>query len=343
MAPPRGDEDFLRSTAKMQPELLAYCYRMLGSVHDAEDLVQETLLRAWQGYGDFEGRASLRTWLYRIATNVCVRALERRERRDLPVGLGAPAGDPEHPLAPEPPGHAWLQPLPDALVGSAADPVAGPAADPAAVVGSRESMRLALTAAFQYLPPRQRAVLILRDVLAWRAAEVAHLLDTTEAAVNSTLQRARAGLADAAPVADEVVRPSDHAQRALLDRYAAAFESSDIDALMGLLTADAVWEMPPVPSWFRGPDAIGRLVERHCPAFFRGTRVVPTRANGQPAFAAYMAADDGAYRAQSIQLLDLAATETPDEARVVHVVAFHDTALFPTFGLPLVHRRVLVP
>ncbi|MEU8137418.1 RNA polymerase subunit sigma-70 [Streptodolium elevatio] len=338
MAAPRSDEDFLRNTGGMQPELLAYCYRMLGSVHDAEDLVQETLLRAWQAYGGFEGRASMRTWLYRIATNVCLRALERRERRDLPVGLGGPDADPDLPLAPERPGHSWLQPLPDALVASAAS-----AADPAAVVGSRESMRLALTAAFQYLPPRQRAVLILRDVLAWRAAEVANLLGTSEAAVNSTLQRARARLADAAPVADEVVRPSDDAERALLDRYAAAFESSDIDALMALLTDDAVWEMPPVPSWFRGRAAIGRLVERHCPAFFRGSRVLPTRANGQRALAVYMAGEDGTYHAQGIHLLDCVATTAPDAGAVAHVVSFHDAGLFPTFGLPLVHRGVLVP
>ncbi|WP_436777531.1 sigma-70 family RNA polymerase sigma factor [Yinghuangia sp. YIM S09857] len=338
MAAPRSDEDFLRSTGKMQPELLAYCYRMLGSVHDAEDLVQETLLRAWQAYGGFEGRSSMRTWLYRIATNVCLRALERRERRDLPVGLGGPDSDPDHPLAPERPGHTWLQPIPDALVTPAS-------ADPAAVVGSRESMRLALTAAFQYLPPRQRAVLILRDVLAWRAAEVAHLLGTSEAAVNSTLQRARARLAEAAPVADEVARPSDEAERALLDRYAAAFEASDIDALMALLTEDAVWEMPPVPSWFRGRRTIGRLIERHCPGFFRGSRVVPTRANGQHALAIYMRNDDGTHRAQGIYLLDCVAVGPSDVDRgaIAHITAFHDTDLFPTFGLPPVHRGVLVP
>lgn len=336
MAAPRSDEDFLRSTGKMQSELLAYCYRMLGSVHDAEDLVQETLLRAWQAYGDFEGRASMRTWLYRIATNVCLRALERRERRDLPVGLGGPDADPDQPLARERPGHPWLQPFPDALVAPAA-------ADPAAVVGSRESMRLALTAAFQYLPPRQRAVLILRDVLAWRAAEVAHLLGASEAAVNSTLQRARTRLAEAAPVADEVVRPSDDTERALLDRYAAAFEASDIDALMALLTDDAVWEMPPEPSWFRGPAAVRRLVERHCPAFFVGIRVAPTRANGQPALAVYLAGEDGSYGAQSIQVLGCVANGSPDGGAIAHVVAFHDTELFPTFGLPLVHRKALVP
>ncbi|MCF2527094.1 sigma-70 family RNA polymerase sigma factor [Yinghuangia sp. KLBMP8922] len=341
MTQPRQDEDFVRDTGPVQAELLAYCYRMLGSVHDAEDLVQETLMRAWQGYGAFEGRASMRTWLYRIATNVCLRALERRERRDLPIGLGGPDPDPTRALDPELPGHAWLQPIPDALLGQ---PPAGPAdlaGDPAAVATARESMRLALTAAFQFLPPRQRAVLILRDVLAWRAAEVAALLDTSEAAVNSTLQRARARLAEASPVAEQVVRPAEADQRALLDRYTRAFETADIDALMGLLTEDAVWQMPPVPNWFRGRAEIGRLVLRHCPGFRRGWRFVPLRANGQPAFGVYMADADGVLQAHAIHVLDL--VDGPHGPAVAQVVAFHDPDLFPTFGLPVVPGKVLVP
>ena len=189
-----GGEDFARLTDPLRPELLAYCYRMLGSVHDAEDQVQETLVRAWRSYGEFEGRSSLRTWLYRIATNTCLRALENRRRRPLPAGLGSPSSDPEGPLDAARPEVPWLEPFPDALLGA-------PSADPAAIVTARHSTRLALIAALQYLPGRQRAVLILRDVLMWRAAEVGELFGISTAAVNSVLQRARAGLQHAAPVA----------------------------------------------------------------------------------------------------------------------------------------------
>ena len=185
-------DEFARLTDPFRPELLAHCYRMLGSVHDAEDQVQETMIRAWRSYGEFEGRSSLRTWLYRIATNACLRALENSSRRPLPSGLGAPGEDPDAPLAVARPEVPWLQPIPDALVS------AGPA-DPADIVASRQSVRLALIAALQYLPARQRAVLILRDVLGWRAAEVADLLGTSTAAVNGMLQRARARLEQAAP------------------------------------------------------------------------------------------------------------------------------------------------
>src|SRR6202034_1421620 len=187
-----ASEDFARLTEPFRPELLAHCYRMLGSVHDAEDQVQETLIRAWRSYGDFEGRSSVRTWLYRIATNACLRALENSSRRPLPSGLGAPGDDPAAPAGPERAEIPWLQPMPDVLVS------AGPA-DPSAIVTSRASMRLALIAALQYLPPRQRAVLILRDVLDWRAAEVAELLGVTTIAVNGMLQRARARLAEGGP------------------------------------------------------------------------------------------------------------------------------------------------
>src|SRR5712664_3884442 len=214
-------EEFARLTDPFRPELLAHCYRILGSVHDAEDQVQETLIRAWRSYGEFDGRASLRTWLYRIATNACLRALENSSRRPLPSGLGAPGEYPEAPLAAARPEVPWLQPIPDALVSAGS-------ADPAEIVASRESMRLALIAALQYLPARQRAVLILRDVLGWRAAEVADLLGTSTAAANSVLQRARARLEQAAPAADEMREPSDPGDRALLGRYAAAFESADI-------------------------------------------------------------------------------------------------------------------
>src|SRR5579871_1463071 len=210
-----GSEEFARLTEPFRPELLAHCYRMLGSVYDAEDQVQETLVRAWRSYSDFQGRSSLRTWLYRIATNACLRAIENRARRPLPSGLGAPGDDPDGALAPVLPEIRWLQPIPDALIRP------GPA-DPAAVAVDRESLRLALTAALQYLPARQRAVLILRDVLGWHAAEVADLLGVTPAAANSALQRARAHLARAGIMEETLREPDAPADRALLDRYAAA-------------------------------------------------------------------------------------------------------------------------
>ncbi|HYY82699.1 MAG TPA: RNA polymerase subunit sigma-70, partial [Actinomycetes bacterium] len=197
-----GDEEFARRSDPFRRELLAHCYRMLGSVHDAEDLVQETLLRAWRAYDRFDDRrASLRTWLYRIATNACLTALEQCGRRELPAGVAGPA-DPEAPLAPAPPEVTWLQPIPDALLEGGSD-------DPATIVSLRGSVRLALVAALQHLPARQRAVLILRDVLGWRAAEVAGLLGTTTAAVNSALQRAHAQLGQVSPARDEITEPDD--------------------------------------------------------------------------------------------------------------------------------------
>jgi RNA polymerase sigma-70 factor, ECF subfamily len=311
-------EEFARLAAPFRAELLAYCYRMLGSVHDAEDLVQETLIRAWRSYGGFEGRASLRTWLYRIATNACLRALESRSRRPLPTGLGAPGDDPAGPLAAAQPAVPWLQPFPDALL----------PADPAAIVTARAGLRLALIAALQYLPARQRAVLILRDVLGWRAAEVAELLGTSAAAVNSTLQRARATLAQAAPAQDEVREPDDPADRALLGRYAAAFENADISALMQLLREDATFEMPPLPTWFAGRQRIGTFLAARVLGRPGDLRMVPAAANGQPAFAAYLRGPDGRHHAHVIQVLTVTA------GGVAGVVAFQDQKLFATFGLP---------
>src|SRR5438309_10636166 len=216
-------EDFARLTDPFRAELLAHCYRMLGSVHDAEDQVQETMIRAWRSYGDFEGRSSLRTWLYRIATNACLRALENSGRRPLPSGLGGPGEYPEAPLAAARPEVPWLQPIPDALVSAGS-------ADPAEIVASRPGIRLALIAALQCLPARQRAVLILRNVPRWRAAEVADLLGTTTAAVNGMLLRARARLEQVAPAADDIREPDSPDDRALADRYAEAFEKADIAA-----------------------------------------------------------------------------------------------------------------
>ena len=316
-----GSEDFARLTDPFRPELLAHCYRMLGSVHDAEDQVQETLVRAWRSYGRFQGRASLRTWLYRIATNACLRALENRGRRPLPTGLGGPAGDPDGPLDAARPEVPWLEPFPDALLGAET-------ADPATIVTSRHDMRLALIAALQYLPGRQRAVLILRDVLKWRAAEVAELFEVSTTAVNSALQRARTGLRQAAPVPDEIREPADAEQRALLDQYAVAFENADVTALMRLLRADAVFEMPPVPTWFAGRERIGHFLAAHVLREPGRFRMVPTAANGQPALATYPRGHDGLYRAYAIQVL----TCTP--AGIARIVSFRNPELFAAFRLP---------
>jgi RNA polymerase sigma-70 factor (ECF subfamily) len=316
-------EEFARLTDVFRPELLAHCYRMLGSIHDAEDQVQETLVRAWRSYDEFEGRSSMRTWLYRIATNACLRALENRERRPLPSGLGSPEDSPQARPVAERTDVPWLQPIPDAMF-------VPEGADPAATVASRESMRLALIAALQYLPPRQRAVLLLRDVLGWRAAEVADLLDTTTAAVNSTLQRARTHLHEVSPVEEEVYEPTDPRQRALLDRYASAFENADVPALMDLLRADAVFEMPPQPIWFAGRDPIGRFLAAWVLRAPRVFRMIPTAANGQPALVGYARGADGSYHAHAVQVLAFAGSS------VTRVTSFNDPDLVATFGLPSV-------
>jgi RNA polymerase sigma-70 factor (ECF subfamily) len=310
------DADFVQQADPYRRELLAHCYRMLGSVYDAEDLVQETLVRAWRSYDKFEGRASMRTWLHRIATNACLNALETRTRRPLPIGLGAPNSDPGDPLI-EQTEVPWLEPLPDALMN-----------DPATVVTNRESIRLAVVAAMQHLPPRQRAVLILRDVLQLPAAEVAEMLDMTVASVNSALQRARAQLREVTPAADDVTEPGEAEQRELLDRFVAAFEAKDVGAMVQIFTKDAVWEMPPFTGWYSGPEDIARLIDTQCPAQGPGDmRLVYTRANGQHAFGLYMR-DGDVYRPFNLPVLTLA----PDGVR--HVTCFFDVRLFETFGLP---------
>jgi RNA polymerase sigma-70 factor, ECF subfamily len=316
--------DFAQLTDPFRRELLAH--RMLGSVHDAEDAVQETLIRAWRSYGEFEGRASLRTWLYKIATNACLRALENRGRRPLPSGLGAPAADPEGPLAAGPGEVPWLEPIPDALV------QAGPGnpSDPASVVTSRASLRLALIAALQYLPARQRAVLILRDVLQWRASEVADLLGTTPTAVNGLLLRARARIEQAGPAQDDIREPAGTSQRVLLDRYAAAFENADASALSRLLREDAIFEMLPVLTWFTGRDRIGRFLGArvlHQPGDFK---LVPVTASTQPGFACYLRGRDGHHHAHAVQVL------TAASAGITHIVSFNQPELFGVFGLPAV-------
>ncbi|HEX2284714.1 MAG TPA: sigma-70 family RNA polymerase sigma factor [Mycobacterium sp.] len=313
-----ADDEFQLKAEPHRRELLAHCYRMTGSLHDAEDLVQETYLRAWKAYSGFKGQSSLRTWLYRIATNTCLTSLEGRQRRPLPSGLGAPSGDPAGELT-ERTEVPWLEPLPDEST------------DPSNIVGSRESVRLAFVAALQHLSPRQRAVLVLRDVLQWKAAEVADAIGTSTAAVNSLLQRARAQLEAIGPSEDDKLVPPDSPEtKDLLDRYIAAFEAYDVDKLVELFTQDAVWEMPPYDGWFEGPEAIGTLTRVQCPAEGPGDmRFIALTANGQPAAALYMRnPETGVHEAFQLHVLDV----KPEG--VSHVVAFLDTELFDKFGLP---------
>lgn len=313
-------EEFAHLVDPFRRELLQHCYRMLGSIYDAEDLVQETLLRAWRSFDSYDPqRASLRTWLYRIATNACLTALEQRRRRPLPAGLAAAAkGGASLELGSD---VEWLQPIPDTLL---PQPV-----DPAALLASRVGVRLALVAALQHLPARQRAVLILREVMAWSAAEAASLLGTTPAAVNSALQRARAQLNTAAPRESEVVEPQDPRQRVLLDRYMRAFENADVDSLVGLLREDVTLEMPPFRTWFSGRTAIEQFFRTHVLATPGAWRLVPTRANGAPAVATYLRGADGAYRPHSVQAISVAG------GMISRIVAFQDASLFTVFGLPL--------
>jgi RNA polymerase sigma-70 factor (ECF subfamily) len=312
--------DFDAATAPYRRELVVHCYRMLGSVHEAEDLVQETLLRAWKARERYDGeRASLRTWLYRIATNVCLTALDGKQRRPLPSGLGQPSGDPETPLVPDftvP----WLQPLPDRYLG-------GDQLDPQARVVERDSVRLALIAAMQLLPPRQRAVLLLRDVLGFTAAEVAAQLDTSSAAVNSALQRARVALAESQPRQQNVLAPDDRELRRTVQRYIRAFEAADVGTLVTLLTDDAALEMPPVPLWYSGRADYSRFIARVFAMRGAGWRMLPAAANGQPALIAYCPDGAGSWQLHTLQVL------TVTTSGVARNVVFADPQVFAAFGL----------
>jgi len=311
-------QDLERGLEQHRTELTAYAYRMLGSAFEAEDAVQETFLRALKGFEGFEGRAALRSWLYRIATNVCLDMLGGKERRARPMDL-APAKTADAPLGEPLPEVTWILPVPD-------DRVVPEDGDPAEVAASRETIRLAFVAALQHLPPNQRAVLILHEVLRWKSSEVAELLETSVASVNSALQRARATLA-AADV-EALSEPDDEDQRALIERYVDAFERYDMDSLTSLLQQDATWNMPPYELWLQTHDDI----RRWClgPGIgCRDSRLIPTTANGSPAFGQYKPALDGRHEPWSLQVLEISG------GGIAGITFFLDTAsLFQLFGLP---------
>jgi RNA polymerase sigma-70 factor (ECF subfamily) len=311
---------WLEDLERCRRPLTGYCYRILGSAVEADDAVQETFVRAWKKADSFEGRSAVRSWVYRIATNVCLDMLRSRRRRARPMDMGPsrPADGDVGPMLAE---HRWVTPVPD-------DRVLPPDGNPEELALARESIRLAFVTALQHLPARQRAVLILREVLRWQAAEVAELLDSSVASVNSALQRARATLAgldvDAGAPPAEVMTP---AQAALLARYVEAFERYDIPALVTLLHDDAVMSMPPYNFWLQGPTEMGKWFLGQgigC----RGSRLVPTAANGQAAFGSYRPAEGGGWLPWAIQVLDVAG------GRIVGHHNFLDTDLFAVFGLP---------
>ena len=302
-------------------ELTGYAYRMLGSAFEAEDAVQETMLRAWRSFEGFEGRAALRSWLYRIATNVCLDMLSARERRARPMDLG-PAQSASSPLGEPLPEVTWIEPIPDGRV----VPEAG---DPAELAETRESIRLAFVAALQHLPPKQRAVLILREVLRWKATEVAELLETSVQSVNSALQRARAALAET-KLGEEPLKPMDDEQRALLERYVDAFERYDMASLTALLHEDAHWNMPPFPLWLQSHEDV-RAFCMGTGIACKGSRLIPTVANGSPAFGQYKpsATEEGVLEPWSLQVLEISGD------RITGITFFLDTPRwFPLFGLP---------
>jgi RNA polymerase sigma-70 factor (ECF subfamily) len=317
-----GTRTFEDQFEQHRAELRAYCYRMLGSPFEAEDAVQETFIRAWRGLENFEGRAALRSWLYRIATNVSLDLLNGRERRARPMDLG-PAREPIESNLNTLPEVTWIEPVPDGLVVTEGDP--------AEVAVSRETIRLAFVAALQHLPPRQRAVLILCEVLRWKASEVAELLDTSVASVNSALQRARATLDESNLSAADTSSSVDEADAELLARYVQAFEQYDMDALTSLIQEDATQSMPPYDLWLSGRDDILRWWVGPG-AGCRGSRVIPTvAANGSPAFGQYKPSDTGeGHDPWALQVLEISG------GRIVEFTFFLDTErVFPLFGLPL--------
>ncbi|MFE6284916.1 sigma-70 family RNA polymerase sigma factor [Streptomyces sp. NPDC057877] len=317
--------DLEQQLEKYRVELTGYCYRMLGSAFEAEDAVQDTMVRAWRSYEKFEGRSSLRSWLYRIATNVCLDLLTAGNKRARPMDLTAEATPLAQAALSPRPDHTWLEPMPDTRV-------LPTTADPAEAAVAKESVRLAFMAALQQLPPKQRAVLILREVLAWKASEVAELLGTTVASVNSALQRARATLAERADSGADasVSDPLDEEQQKLLERYVAAFEGYDMTALTALLHEDAVMTMPPFDLWLLGPSDITGFMTT-LGAACAGSRLLPVQVNGLPGFAQYKPDEEaGGFTPWAVQVLEISG------GRITGFHCFLDTERwFPLFGLPL--------
>jgi RNA polymerase sigma-70 factor, ECF subfamily len=314
-------DEFVRSTDPFRRELLAHCYRMLGSVDEAEDLVQETYLRAWRAFERFEGRSSVRSWLYRIATNACLNALEHSSRRVVPSGLFGPSEDPYSEPRPANPDIKWLQPMPDALTTGASD-------DPASIVTARESLRLALIVSLQYLPARQRAVLILRDVLAFPARDVAQMLGTSVPAIKSALQRARGRLEEVAPTPDQITEPEEAQAREILQRYIAAFENSDAIALEKLLRDDVALETTTLSTWFAGLRTCMPFLATQVLGSPGHWRMLPAMANGQPAVAVYYRKGD-AYQGFGITVLTLSSSG------ITGITTFSGPDLLTKFGMPL--------
>lgn len=322
-----GDEDaFARLVEPYRAQLRAHCYRMLASLPDAEDALQDTLLRAWRGLARFEGRSSIRTWLYTIATNASLRTIEQRPKRIVPIDYAA-AADPHGPAEPPLTEAVWLEPYPDAELGLTAELLG-----PDARYEQRESIELAFTAALQHLPARQRAVLILRDVLGFSARETADVLETTPVSVDSALQRAHKTIDARIPAKSQqaTLRAiGDEELRVIVDRFAVAWEHHDVDGLVALLAEDARMTMPPQTSWYEGREAVATVLRRWPLAPDMRFKLVPTSANGQPAFGAYWWSDQlGAYEAESILVLTLR------EASIEEITAFRFPEIFPLFGLP---------
>jgi RNA polymerase sigma-70 factor, ECF subfamily len=322
-----GDEQaFSRLVEPYRGELHAHCYRMLGSVPDAEDALQDALLRAWQGLPRFEGRSSLRSWLYTIATNASLRAIERRPKRVLPIDYG-PAADPHEGLAEPLTETVWVEPYPDERLGLADGPLG-----PEARYEQRESVELAFIAALQHLPARQRAVLVLREVLGFSAREAAKALETTPAGIDSALQRARKTVDERLPERSQqaTMRSLDDSElREVVDGFVEAWERSDVDAVVAMLTDEAAITMPPIPTWYRGREAVGGFLRRRPLARGRRWRIVPTSANGQLAFGFYLRdGEDGAFTAHHITVLTMRGRQ------IAEISAFLDAELLPRFGLP---------
>lgn len=323
-------EEFEKATSWLRPELIAHCYRMLGSVTEAEDQVQETYLKAWQAFHSFEGRSSVRTWMYRIATNICLNALSSASRRVLPTGLGQPAGNPEAPLRERQ--ETWLEPLPDTVVWGSVPP------DPQTCVVARDGVGLATIAALQELPPKQRAVLVLREVLEFSAAETAEIVGTGVAAVNSAVQRARATIGPGLTEEGRHASDLDDRERAVWEEFCAAFDGYDVEALTRIMAEQATWEMPPFDRFYVGPTDIATLISLNCPAEAPGDlRMVPCVVNARPAAGMYLRDDSGQYRPFQLVCLEIV------DSCVSRVVGYFDTGLFlramgPSPGEPAPRR-----